>query len=486
MTHHAGRLGLGLCLAAGLLVGTIATGQERKMILEERALTTTPKNHDMDNNENFSADGRYICYDTREMVGPGIDNGQSIELLEVATGREIILYRPAQSVTGEKPAPGVGAVSFNPSGREVAFIHGPMVDEVPWRGPYGKPNRTGARAATDGEVVQQDGEWRMLKEGAFSLLWYDKRDIATDRDTQPGAHRGGTHRHEFCATGKRIGFTYDDFLLKEYDRTIGYMERHPRAPKGALCWFATLVAVPPMGQAKPGEIEKAYGDSWVDPEGTMRAFIGKVRNDDGQGYEESLFVVDIPESVDITTADSGSAKRYPAPPKGLTVRRLTHDWAGGVVRGAPDGSRIAYFGKDAAGDTQVFVIAANGSDKSDDPALRPVQVTKIPSGIETCLRWHPSGRTIFVAVQGGIDAVCVAPGPRFGETVQLTPRGDGAPRHALVVSPDGRTIAYNRLIPTKGPDGNVAKNYAGLDMKQILAIDFPDTDRDGMIDADKS
>lgn len=454
------------------------------MTSKERALTVTPKNHDMDNNENFSADGKYICYDTREMLGTGIDNSQTVELLELATGREIVLYRPAKSVTGEKPAPGVGAVSFNPSGREAAFIHGPMVDEVSWRGPYGKPNRTGARAATDGEVVQVDGEWRMLKDGAYSLSWYDKRDIATDRDTLPGAHRGGTHRHEFCTTGRRIGFTYDDFLLKQYDRTIGYMERSAKAPQGALCWFALLVAVPPMGQAKPGEIEKAYGDSWVDPKGTMRAFIGKVRNDDGITYQESLYVVDIPESVDITTSDSGSAMRHPAPPKGLTVRRLTHDWAGGVVRGAPDGSRIAYFGKDTAGDTQVFVIAAHGSDKSDDAALLPMQATKIADGVDACLRWHPSGRTIFVTVKGGIAAVCVAPGPRFGETVYLTPHGDGAPRHALVVSPDGKSIAYNRLVPTRGPDGGIAKNYAGLDMKQIFAVDFPDKNHDGVADVD--
>ncbi len=474
--RHAGRLGLGLCLGALLLAAGAGAAREKTMILEERALTATPKNHDMDNNENFSADGKYICYDTREMDGVGIDNSQTVELLEVATGKEIVLYRPDKSVTGAKPAPGVGAVSFNPSGAEVAFIHGPMVDEVFWRGPYAKPNRTGARAATDGEVVQVDGEWRMLKDGAWSLSWYDKRDIAKDHDTTPGAHRGGTHRHEFCTSGKRIGFTYDDFLLSQYDRTIGYMERNARAPQGALCWFALLVAVPPMGTAKPGEIEKAYGDSWVDPQGTMRAFIGKARNDDAQTYQESLYVVDVPETVDITTSDSGSATRYPAPPKGLTVRRLTHDWAGGVVRGAPDGARIAYFGKDAAGDTQVFVIAARGSDQSNDPALRPMQTTTVAGGVEACLRWHPSGRTIFVTVKGGIAAVSVAPGPRFGETAYLTPRGDGTPRHALVVSPDGRTVAYNRLVPTKGPDGHTAKNYAGLDMKQIFAVSFPGAD----------
>ena len=38
------------------------------------------------------------------MLGPGIDNSQSIEVLELATGREIVIYRPERAVFGEKPA----------------------------------------------------------------------------------------------------------------------------------------------------------------------------------------------------------------------------------------------------------------------------------------------------------------------------------------------------------------------------------------------
>jgi len=183
---------------------------------EEVQLTDAQQSHWLDNNDNFSPDGRYLCYDTRETVGPGIEHGQTIELLDLTAKRSIIVYKPDNIVMGEAPAPGVGAVSFNPAARELAFIHGPMVDEVPLRGAYGKPNRNGACVRLDGTVVERDGALHMLKEGHYSFSWLDRRDIATDRDILPGAHRGGTHRHEYCRHGTRIGFTYDDFLLPEY------------------------------------------------------------------------------------------------------------------------------------------------------------------------------------------------------------------------------------------------------------------------------
>ena len=93
-------------------------------------------------------------------------------------------------------------------------------------------------------------------------------------------------------------------------------------------YFAVLVKPAKKGTSKPGEIEKANGDSWVDADGKMRAFIGQVRSENGVDYQNDLFVAEIPESVDITTAYSGDADRYPEPPKGIVVRRLTHN--GGV------------------------------------------------------------------------------------------------------------------------------------------------------------
>ena len=139
---------------------------------QEKQITFTPKNHDLDNNDNFSPDGRFLCYDTRNMVGPGIDNGQSIELVEVATGVETLLYKPVVSVIGERPAPGVGAVSFSGAANEVAFIHGPPVDQLDARGPYGKPNWQGACVRTDGRARRRRGAMRCTG-------W--TTDIAADR-----------------------------------------------------------------------------------------------------------------------------------------------------------------------------------------------------------------------------------------------------------------------------------------------------------------
>ena len=89
-----------LMLTAALVIASAAGAQEKQ-------ITFTPKNHDLDNNDNFSPDGRYLCYDTRNMVGPGIDNGQTIEMVEIASGAETLLYKPERSVIGERPAPGV-------------------------------------------------------------------------------------------------------------------------------------------------------------------------------------------------------------------------------------------------------------------------------------------------------------------------------------------------------------------------------------------
>jgi len=435
---------------------------------EEKQLTNSPKNHMLDNNDNFSADGKFLCYDTREMFGSGIENSRSVEKVEIATGAETVLCEAKEKefVTGAKAAPGIGAASFLPTENKVIFIHGPNLEEVPVRGYYGKPNRQGAIVVADGKSP---------------VTWLDKRDVDTSRDTIPGAHRGGSHRHEYTLDGKRVGFTYDDFILTNYERTIGYVEtNHPKAPKPANGYFALLVPIVPTGKAKPGELEHAAADSWIGEHGLMRGFIGKVKEEDGT-YTDSLFVVDVPANVDITTADSGSATRFPSPPKGVSIRRLTHTPASGNVRGTVKGDRIAYFAKDADGKNQVFIIPSNGSDKDPDPAKHPVQATHLPKGAAS-VRWHPSGNSIVCESNGAIVATCVKPGSDFGKSVFLTPQADGKDRGQLVMSPDGKLLAYNKAVPTKGKDGKSVKTYNGADPTQIFILPFPDANNDGVAD----
>ena len=434
---------------------------------EERQLTRAAKNHDLDGTHNFSRDDRFLCYDTRGTVGSGIENCQSIEKVEIAAGDETVLYTPAESIIGAQAAPGIGAPYFSVAENKVAFIHGPPVADVPARGYYAKNNRNGVE---------------VLADGSGQLTWLDKRDTARDRDTIPGAHRGGTHDHEYTRDGTRLGVTYDDALMPEYDRTIGFLVKHSKAPQGASHYFALLVRTVPMGTAKPGEIEKAWGDNWVDPHGRQRAFIGKVRAQDGIHYEQSLFVVDIPTEVDITTADSGSATRFPTPPQGVRVRRLTTSHADGIVRCHEDTARIAYYGGPPDGPKQIFIIPADGAEDHDDLAKRPIQVTRLENGVDGGLRWHPSGNAIGYIANNGVVVTRVDAGPDFGKTAFLTPNGDTPERLNLVWSHDGRTLAFNKRVPTLDPHGNPTKDAEGLDFLQIFVVDYPDHDRDGIVD----
>jgi len=252
------------------------------------------------------------------------------------------------------------------------------------------------------------------------------------------------------------------------------MEVNPGAPGGATHWFAVLVPVVPRGTAKPGEIERAAEDAWVDAAGTKRAFIGRVRNVDGVTFEQSLFVADVPLDVDITTADAGSAQRYPRPPKGVSIRRLTHTFTAGTAYGSPDGKRIAYFAHDAQGALQVFLIPENGSDEASDLRLSPVRLTHLQDVAANSLRWHPSGDALSVVSGGGIAVVYARPGRNFGKAVFLTDTNDGQERRDALWSPDGRVLAYGKAVPARDAEGKQVRNYAGKHFTQIFTLDVPE------------
>lgn len=431
----------------------------------ERQLTFSAISKALDNNDNFSPDGEFLVYDTRDTVGTGLGNATRIMKVSVTTGRESDVYRP-QSVVGDQAAPGLAAASWSPVADEVVFIHGPLVQDTARLGFYSQTNRRGA-------IVPADGNGR--------VRFLDCRD--TESLTTPaGAHRGGTHRHEFTADGNRIGFTYDDHLRREYGRNIGILLPHPNAPCGVSDYFAVLLPIVPPGDARPGDFVRAVDDSWVGAKGLMRAFIGSVKDNDAS-IATSLFVVDIPENVDITTADSGTATRYPAPPKGLQVRRLAKSVAPGIVRGSLDGARVAYYANDNNGVRQVFLINARGSDQHSDPAMRPIQATTLPAGAAAGLRWHPSGNSIAVLSDNGVAVTCVKPGPLFGKTIWLTRHGSGAPpAEALVWSRDGRLLAFNRRVPNADAAGRPVKDAAGEDFRQIFLVEFPDKNDNGIAD----
>ena len=417
------------------------------MIMTEKQLTFSPGTHALDNNDNFSPDGKFLCYDTRGTVyNENLANSKSIEKVAIASGVETVLWEPP-SVTGEEAAPGVAAASYHPLENKVIFIHGPMLEEVEERGSYSIRNRT---------ALLVDGE------GKFNSVRIDHRDISSEATT-PGAHRGGTHRHEYSRDGIRIGFTYDDFLVQEYDRTIGFMQPDANAPEGYTHYFSVILKPAKIGESQAGEIEKAYGDSWIDAAGSMRAFIGKVRAKNGIDYEYDLFVADIPVDIKMSTSFSGSQDHYPEPPEGISIRRLTHNMdVTGIVRGSHDGSRIAFAAPDSEGVEQVFIISAHG------PGKEAVQLTRLASPVSS-IRWHPSGKWIFCLSDGNVFVTYLGSNSGPGRTVQLS--NDRLPRDQLVVSQDGKLHAYIIPVPTRDASGAIVKDALGNDFRQIFVME---------------
>jgi hypothetical protein len=405
---------------------------------QERQLTRTPRNHALDNNDNYSADDRFVCFDTRGTRVTGNGSSSSIMKVDVRSGHEFVVYAPKPIIQHPvNAAPGVIAASYNPVADEIVFIHGPFVRDTAKTGFYGKTNRRGA-------VTPADSSRR--------VKFLDYRDVDSDV-TPPGAHRGGTHRHEYSRDGRRVGFTYDDQLLPEYGRTIGLLTPSKRAPGGATHWFNLLVPVVPEKLARPGDLISAAYDSWVDPQGTIRAFIGRVKETNGR-FTSSLFVVDVPTNIDVTTGDAGDRTHFPKPPRGVRVRRLTRTEVSGIVRGSPDGRRIAYLAKAADGTRQVFLINTDGTNV--------VQATQFPTPVEA-VRWHPSGQFIATITDHGVAVTDL----KRGKSVPLTKHGADQPAvEGLVWSNSGKQLAFNRRIPSKRKDAD------GHDFQQIFIVPF--------------
>jgi hypothetical protein len=440
----------------------------------ERQIThDTDFNHELDNNDNFSPDDRFLAFDTRTAEG-GIGASRLVAKVEIATGRITPLYRPEQP---NQFGPGAGAASFAPSRNEVIFIHGPF-RPAGQADQYEKHCRIGGMAAGDGS-----GRIRVS----------DARN--TEVPYTVSALRGGTHRHEFSGDGMWVGFTYNDAVVRAHGlkigkhldlRTIGvtrlgqtvHVPDQKQFPNHAEGFSAVVVVVTADPAAGSEEISNAAGDSWVGSHGyrkpdgqrqIARAFIGTTRDSHGKELDE-LYIVDIPD--DITHPGplgplEGTDTSFPMPPAGASQRRLTftgdakYPGCQGIVRCSSDGEEIAFRMRDAQGQWQIFLLSPNGGS--------PRQATFVEGGVDSGVRWHPSGKAVVCTAGTRIVATAVERGPAFGRSVVLS---DLAPApFALVWSHDGKTVAYNRIVKTKDKD-----------VTHIFVADYPDRDGDGIPD----
>ena len=449
-------------LAAVSMSGCSLMDTQSGPMSKQVQLTFDPRNHSLDNNDNFSPDDRWLIYDTRGSF-PGhplrtIGANSNIEKVNIDTGEIVVVYETQnQTLYG----PGVGAASYSPVENKIVCMHGLLNANSDQ--PYWFWRRTGV-------LVDED------KGGKVTFI--DARDVTAPYT--PGALRGGTHRHDWSGDGKWLGFTYNDQIMAEIERrtgekvnlrTVGVSTgiRPVTVDKDAAGgnvdgqWFSALV-VKVVPNPKPGsdQVSKAFSDAWVGDRGyrkdrgtlqRARAFLGHVRDKKGRQLIE-VFVVDIPERIDIAGADGpleGTDTMMPMPPKGTQQRRLTYTEARkypGVVaeprhwiRSPSDGKWISYLARDDDGIIQVFFVSPLGGE--------PVQVTHHNSSVQSTVRWKSDGSEICYVCDNSIFVCDVRDGVNFGKARRVTPPAEDTPVHPCW-SHSGDMIAFNREVANGG------------------------------------
>ena len=82
------------------------------------------------------------------------------------------------------------------------------------------------------------------------------------------------------------------------------------------------------------------------------------------------------------------------------------------------------------------------------------------------VRWHPNDKWIFCVTNGNIASIKI----KDGKTVMFS--NDDKERDHLVVSRDGKTLAYVIPTPTKDESGKVVKDVSGKNFRQIFVLDI--------------
>jgi hypothetical protein len=448
--------------------------------MPERQVTHAAHGHMLTNSGVWSADSRWIVYDTRSTPDGSVFDGTRIERADVETGRVELLYESRHGAC-------CGVVTASPVDDRMVFILGPEHPTADWQ--YGPARRQGV-------VV------RASRPGVIEPL--DARDLVPP--FTPGALRGGSHVHVWSPDGRLVSSTYEDAVLdgppgddhapgprleknlrgvavSVCGHPVQVPKAHPRNHDGTA--FSVLVTRL-TDDPTPGsdEIAKAFEEAWVGTHGYLRpdgtrqryalAFQGHVVVDDAatgrQRTISEVFVCDLPDdpaALAVSGAGplAGTPTTRPCPPRGVSQRRLTftsdrrHPGIAGPrhwLKSSPDGARIACLMRDERGVVQMFTVSPHGGE--------PVAVTRDSWDVASSFGWSPAGRRIAYVADGSVFIVDVS----SGMSTRLTDRTiAAAPRpEACVFSPDGRRIAFLRTVAGTAVDSGV--------WNQICVVDVPD------------
>lgn len=390
-----------------------------------KQVTFAPRNHQLTNTRTWTPDSQWLVFDVRPS-GASF-TGETIERVNVNSGTVETVYHATQGAR-------VGVVTVHPTQERYVFIHGPEQPDAQWQ--YDFHHRRGVVAF----------------QGAVENL--DAMDITAPYT--PGALRGGSHVHVYSPNGQFVSFTYNDHVLHERDpaldlRNVGVAApygpvtpqgKHPREYSGSH-WCVLVSRTTPTPVPGSDEINRAYEEGWVGNHAL--AFIGDTLAENGDKVPE-LFIVDLPQDEAGWKQPgggplAGTATTMPAPPAGVSQRRLTfthHRRYPGLVnvprhwvRANPQATAIAFLMRDDAGVVQLWLISPQGGE--------PRQLTYHASGIQSAFNWHPSGEWLGFVLEDRI-ACCHA---GTGDITFLTKVHAHAPSaDAIVFSPDGKQIAW--------------------------------------------
>jgi WD40 repeat protein len=393
----------------------------------------------------WSPDGKWVVYDTRSDPAGDVFDGTRIEMVHVETREVRVLYESKNGAC-------CGVATWHPREPKVVFILGPENPTPHWN--YGPTRRQG--------VIVDVG-----KPGVTINL--DARDLVSP--FTPGALRGGSHVHVFSPDGEWVSFTYEDEVLARFreetpDREVNLRNvgvcvpagvvrvsrRHPRNHDGT---YYSVVVTGTTANPRPGtnEIKKAFEEGWVGSNGYRKtdgrrqpralAFQGQVVTTGGETISE-VFIVDLPGDVRTPGVGpiQGTETKRPAPPKGITQRRLTftarrkypglqgpRHW----LRSSPDGSRIGFLMKDDDGMPQFWTVTPNGGE--------PILVTTTPAGVGSSFTWSPDGKQVTFVTGNRLAVADVATG-RITFVTQGRGEAERLRPEACVFSPDARQIAF--------------------------------------------